>query len=190
MVAIGEHAAAFERRTRLPLHAELAGQRHVGSARRGLDVAALERVLDIEIVPPLLMDGMAAAAHVARRVDDRIQYFEIDRNGVGEVFRFATRRRDAGGDGVADIAHLVGRERRPRRRFGASRVRDDPDRFYARKIGRGKDPAARLRRNGNRFNPRVRMRTAQERDLHRAGQLDVGDELTAPVEVPVVLLAQ
>jgi hypothetical protein len=35
-----------------------------------------------------------------------------------------------------------------------------------------------------------RMRTAQNHDLLRAGQADVGDELVAPAQVPVLLLAR
>ena len=144
IVAIGEHAAAFERRARLPPHAEFAGRRDIGRARRGIDVAALQDMLDIEIVAPLLMHRVTAAAHVARRVDHRFQYLEIDRDGIGEVFRLAARGRDAGGDRLADIAHLVGGERRPGRRFGAGRLGHDPDRLKARQIGRGIYPALRL----------------------------------------------
>ncbi len=190
IVAIGEHAAAFERRARLPLHAKFAGHRHIGRARRGIDVAALQRVLDVEVVAPLLVHRVAAAAHVARRVDHRVQYLEIDRDGIGEVFRLAARRRNAGGDRLADIAHLVGGERRPGRRFGAGRVRDDADRLDPRQIGRGEDAAARLGRHRDRSDPRMRMRAADKRDVHRARQFDVRDELAAPVQMPVVLPAQ
>jgi hypothetical protein len=35
-----------------------------------------------------------------------------------------------------------------------------------------------------------RMRTAQNHDLLRAGQADVGAELVAPAQVPVILLAR
>ena len=34
------------------------------------------------------------------------------------------------------------------------------------------------------------MRAADKRDIHRAGQFDVGDELAAPVQMPVILPAQ
>ncbi len=190
VVAIGEHAAAFERRARLPLHAKFAGHRHSGRARRGIDVAVLQRMLDVEIVAPLLMYWVAASAHVARRVDHRFQYLEIDRNAAGEVFRLAARRRNAGGNGFADITHLVGGERRPGRRFGAGRVRDDADRLDARQIRRGKDAALRLGRHRDRSDPCMSMRAANKRNIHRARQFYVRDELAAPVQVPVVLPAQ
>jgi hypothetical protein len=36
----------------------------------------------------------------------------------------------------------------------------------------------------------MRMRAADKRDVHRAGQFYVGDELAAPMQVPVILSAQ
>ena len=79
VVATGEHGAAFERRARLPVHAEFARDGDFGGPRRGLDVAALDDALDVEVVAPALVHRVAAAAHVARRVDDRIEHLEIDR---------------------------------------------------------------------------------------------------------------
>ncbi len=190
MVAVGEHPAAFERRARLALHAKFASHGHFGGARCRVDIAALEHVLGVKIVAPLLMHRVAAAAHVARRVDHRVQYLEIDRDGIGEVFRLAARRRNAGGNRFADIAHLVGGERRPGRRFGAGRMRDDADRLDARQIRCREDTAARLRRNRNGSDAGMGMRTADKGNVHRAGQFDVGDELAAPVQMPVVLSAQ
>ena len=151
VVAIGKHGAAFERRARLPLHAELAADRDFRRARRGFDVAAFDDALDVEVVAPVIVHQVAAAAHVARRVDDRVEHLEIDGDRVGEVFRLAARRGDAGGDRLADIAHLVGGERRP----GAApwprlACNGDADRFDARQIGGGEDAAARLGRDRDR----------------------------------------
>src|SRR5580693_2443836 len=83
IVAIGEHAAAFERRSRLPLHAKFSRHGYFGRARRGLDVAARQDILGIEIVAPLLVHRMAAAAHVARRIDYRLQYLRPRRRWRG-----------------------------------------------------------------------------------------------------------
>ena len=85
MVAISEHSAAFERCPGLPLHAELSSDREFRRACCGLDVAALDDALDIEVVAPLLVHRVAAAVHIARRVDHGIEHLEIDPNGVGEV---------------------------------------------------------------------------------------------------------
>jgi len=107
----------------------------------------LDYALDIEVVAPLLVDQVAAAVHVARRVDHRVEHFEIDGDRIGEIFRLASGGGDAGGNRLADIARLVGGKRRPSRRFGPGRMRGYPDRLDARQIGRGKDVAAQLGRN-------------------------------------------
>ena len=78
VVAIGEHGAAFERSARLPVHTVFAGHGDLGGARRGVDIAAFEHPLAIEVVAPLLVNGVTAAAHVARRVDDGVEHLEID----------------------------------------------------------------------------------------------------------------
>jgi hypothetical protein len=66
----------------------------------------------------------------------------------------------------------------------------DSDRFDARQIRRSEDPAARFRRNRDRADPGMRVGAADKGDFHSARQFDVGDELAAPVEMAVVLLAQ
>src|SRR5205085_1144470 len=67
VVAIGQDGAAFHRRAGLPVHAVFAGDGDLGGARRGLDVAALDRAFEIEVVAPALMHEMPAAApHLMR----------------------------------------------------------------------------------------------------------------------------
>ncbi len=190
VVAISQDGAAFERRAGLPVHAVFAGDRDLGGAGGGLDIAALDVPLQIEVVAPAVVHEMAAAAPHLRRVDRRFQHLELDGDRIGEILRLAAGRRDAGGDRLADIAHLVGGERRPRRRFGAGRLGHDPDRLKARQIGRGIYPALRLRWHRDRADPGVGMRAAQKGDLLDAGQADVRHELAAAIEVPLVLLAQ
>ena len=190
VVATGEHAAAFERRSRLPVHAEFARHGDFGSPRRGLDVAALEPVLEIEIVAPALVHRVAAAAQVAPRVDDRIEHLVIDADPLRQVFRFAAGQRNAGGDRLADIAHLVRGERRPGRRFGAGRVGHDADRLDARQLGRGVDAALRFGRDGNRSQPGMRVGAAQEGHLERPRQLDVGHKLAAAMQMAIVFAAR
>jgi hypothetical protein len=123
VVAIGEDAARFERRPRLARHAVFACQGYRGGARRGGDVAAFDEPLEIEVVAPAFVHEMPAAAHVAQRIDDRVQGLELDRDRLRQVLGLAASGRDAGGDRLADIAHLVGGKRRPGRCLGAGRVR-------------------------------------------------------------------
>ena len=115
---------------------------------------------------------MAAAPHVARGVDNSLQDLEIYRDGVGEVLSLAARRRNAGGNGVADIANLIGGERRPGRRFGPGRLGHDADRLEARQVGSGEDTALRLGWHVNRADPGMGMRAADKRHFLRAGQFD------------------
>ena len=165
VVAVGQHRAPFERRARLPVHPIFAGHDDVGGACGGIDVAALDRALDIEVVAPMIMNQGRAGAQPAARVDHRVERLEIDRHRCGEVFRLGMGRGDAGGNRFADITHLVGGERRPGRRFGASRVRDDPDRLHPRQVSRGEDPLAGIGRDGDRANARMGIRAAQKDDL-------------------------
>jgi len=102
----------------------------------------LDYALDIEVVAPLLVDQVAAAVHVARRIDHRVEHLEIDANRIGEVFRLTARGGDAGGNRLADIARFVGGKRRPSRSFGPGRMRGYPDRFDAQQIGCSKHVAA------------------------------------------------
>ncbi len=190
MVATGQHGAAFERRPRLPVHAEFAADRDLGRARGGVDVAALEHPLAVEVVAPAFVHRVAAAAHVARCVDDRVEHLEIDGDGGGEVLGFGPRRRNAGGDRLADIPRLVGGERRPRRRLRPRRLGFDADRLDARQVGRGENPAGRVGRLQDRPDARVGVRAAHKRHLHFAGQFDVRHKFAAAIEVPLVLTAQ
>src|SRR6516164_5234240 len=113
MVAIGQYPTAFERRARLPLHSKFSGDNDFSGTHGGVYIATLQITFDVEIVAPMLMHWVPAAAHIARRIDHRLQDLELDRHDVGEIFRFAARRRDARSNGFANITDLVGSKRRP-----------------------------------------------------------------------------
>src|SRR5271170_6982588 len=138
----------------------------------------------------MLVDEGGAAPHVAWGDDHCWQYLKLDLDGFGEVLRFGPGRGDASGDRLADIADLVGGERWPGGRLGARRLGDDADRLDARQIRRGKDAALALGRRRDPTNAGMRMRAADERHLHRAGQFDVRYEFAAAMQVALVLAAQ
>ena len=54
----------------------------------------------------------------------------------------------------------------------------------------GEDAPLGVGRHGDAADAGMRMRAAQEHDLLRAGQADVGNKLAAPAQMPVVLPAQ
>ncbi len=190
MVAGREDGAALHRRAGLPVHPILALDDDFGFPGRRLDVAAFERASAEEIVAPVLVHERAAGPQRRDRIDHGVEHVVINRHRRGEVFRLGAARRDAGGDRLADIPHLVGRERRPGRRLDAGGMRHDADRLHPRQVRGGKHAAFRLGRHKNRSDAGVRVRAAQKYDMPRAGQADIGDELAAPAQVPVVLLAQ
>ena len=128
--------------------------------------------------------------HIADGVDDRVEHLVIDHDRSGQVLGFAPYWGDAGCNHLADIAHLVYGQRRPGRRLGAGRLGDDPDRHDLRQIRCGENPSGGFRRNGDRLDPGMCVRAPQEGDLHRARQFDIGDELTATMQVALVLTAE
>ena len=190
VVAIREHAAALHRCAGLPVHAVFAADGDLGVARGGFDVAAGDRPLLEQVVTEVFVHQGGAAGARRLCIHHRVERPVVDGDGSGEVLGFGAGRRDAGGDRLADIAHLVGRERRPGRRAGAGRLRHHPDRLDPRQIGGGEYPAPRGGRDRDRADVGMRVRTAQEHDLLGAAQRDVGDELAAAAQVAIVLLAQ
>src|SRR3954451_3893386 len=132
----------------------------------------------------------SATLLLGARVHDGIEDLVIDRDRRGEVFRLGTGWGDAGGDGLADIAHLVGRQRRPGRRLGARRLGHDPDRLHPGEIGGGEHAAADVGRHRDPPDPGMRMSATQEHDVLRAGKPNVGDEFAAAAQMAVVLPAQ
>ena len=69
VVAIRQHAAALHRRTRLAVHAVFAGDRDLGGARGGVDVAADDRPFLEQVVAEVVVHrrGTAARAPPAHR---------------------------------------------------------------------------------------------------------------------------
>ena len=189
VVAAGQHRAALHRRAGLPVHAVFAGDDDLGGARRRVDVAGLQRALAEDVVAPIFVHQRAAAAHRRGSVDHRVEHLEIDmteRRGPRPRPGSARRRR-----------------RSPRRHSAPCRWRaaamaatwrpklvDDADRLHPRQVGGGEDAALRAGRHGDAADAGMRVRAAQKHDVLRAGQPDVGDELAAAAQVPVILLAQ
>ena len=192
VVAIGEDAAAFHRRAGLPVHAVFAGHGDRRPRARRLRCRRPRSSAPEQVVAEATRARGAGLPPRSRaRIHHRVERLVVDRDGGGEVLGFGAGRRDAGGDRLADIAHLVGRERRPGRRAGARRLRHDPDRLDARQIGGGEYPAP-CAPGGTAIErmSRMRVRAAQEHDLLGTAQRDVGDKLAAAAQVAIVLLAQ
>src|SRR5262249_5196804 len=105
-----------------------------------------------------------------------------------EILGLGPRRRDAHGDGFADVAHLLVRERRPTGELVARhRGRRDHVRGAV-EVGAGKDLRLGAGRLDDAAGATGRDRAAQERDLALPGQDHVGDEVAAAVQMPDVFL--
>src|SRR5262249_43847373 len=109
---------------------------------------------------------------------------------VGKVLRLRARRRDAGGNGFADIPHLLRGQRRIARNLEAGHLRHRAHLGEARKVTRGEDASAGIGRNRETPDPRMAGGAADEGHVMRMGKLHVGNELPAPAQVACVLLAQ
>ena len=201
VVAVGQHAATLHRRAGLAVHAVLATHGDGGGARGGIDVAGGNGSLLEQVVAEGIVHqgggvvwqggsgigpgrGDVACGH---RIDHGRQRFVIDGDGSGEVQGLGAGRCNAGGDGLADEAHLVGRQHRPGRRPRPRRLRHHADRLDLRQVGGGEDPGARLGRNSDRADQSMGMRAADEHDLLRAAQNDVGNELATAAQVAIIL---
>ena len=130
--------------------------------------------------------GLAARQHVVHRG----QRIEIDLDPGRDVFRLAGGRRDAHGDGLADMPHLVARQHRLRRRLESGERGVGPDRQDPVEVGGDEHAVAQLRRNPDRPDARMGDRAAQEHHMLHARQIDVADELAQAADVALVFLSR
>ena len=128
------------------------------------------------------------AIAVAPNASGRIFTARADR--VGKVLRFRARGGDAGGNGFADIPHLLRGKRRIARNLEAGHLRHRAHLSEARKITRGEDPAAGVGRNRDALDARMGVRAAHEGHVPHARKLHVENELAAPAQMARILLAQ
>ena len=94
------------------------------------------------LLPQLSCRRLARLGHRRRGIDDRRQHLELDAHRSGEILGLGAGRRDAGGDALADIAHLLRGERRIARDLEARHLRDRPHLREPRQIARGEDASA------------------------------------------------
>ncbi len=98
--------------------------------------------------------------------------------------------RDAHGDGLADVTHLVAREDRLRRRLEAGQRGVGLDRQDPVEVGGDEHAVAQLRRNPDRPDARMGDRAAQEHHVPHARQIDVAHELAKAADVALVFLSR
>ena len=143
-----------------------------------------------DVVAPMLVHQRRARLARLAHVVDGGKLFEIERHRRRDVFGFGARRRDAHRDEFADLAHLAGGEHRLLGDLEARQRRHGADRLDADQIGCGEDAGAIALRHLYAADPRMRQRTAHERDVLQSGEPDVGDELPAATHQAIVFLAR
>ena len=106
----GDHAAALDRRHGLARGANFA--RHLDRRVQRLGDVDFDRSFEKDIVAPMFVHQRAARRARRQHVVHGRQLVEIERDGTGDVLGLRARRRHAHGDQLADMANLVGCERR------------------------------------------------------------------------------
>ena len=96
---------------------------------------------------------------------------------------------DAHRDQFADVADLVGDQRRLLRRLKPGQRRDRPDRPHAGQVLGGENRRSQLIGNANSGEPRMRHRAADKGDLAHARKPDIGDILAAAMKEAIILLS-
>ncbi len=136
------------------------------------------------------MNERGAFAARVEHVDDSRQFLEVDEHLGCDVFRGGTRRRDAHGDVLAHLPHLVAREHMLLRRLESRQAGIRDDGLDVGEIGERVDGVREPRRLLDRDDMAVRDRTAYERDIDHADHANVAHILAPAVHEAVVFLAR
>jgi len=183
----GNDATPFDRRHALPSGADLARDPDRRVERFG-DIN-IEESLEKDVVGPMLVDQRGVAVARFQHVVNRRQFLELERHRRGKVLGVRPRRGDAHGDQLADMANLVGGERRLLRHLEAAQTRHRANRLHADEISRRERAVALIGRDGNAANAGVREGAADEGDVVHCRQPNVGNELPATAHEAIIFLS-
>ena len=183
-----DEAAALDRRHDLARGAKLARDLHRRGLGRGFD-RAVEADLEEDVSLDRVVDLNAARLLRLEHVDDRRQLVVFDGDLRRDVFRLGARVGDAHGDQLADVADLVGDERRLLRGLEARQRRDRPDVGDALQVLGRENGIPQMLGDADAGEPGMRDRAADERHLAHPGKAQVADVLAAAVEEAVIFLA-
>ena len=109
IVPIGHHAAAFDGRHALPCGAQrsLEFDSRVLCGRLEIDV---DECFKENVLRPMSVYERRTGIAGARHVDDGRQFFEIERDELGEILGLRTSVGDTGSKRLANMTHLVARQ--------------------------------------------------------------------------------
>src|SRR6516164_1309154 len=183
----GDNAAPLDRRHALPSGADLA--RDLDRRVERLADIDIEERLEKDVVGPVLVDQRNAVLARFQHVVNGRQFLELERHRRGKVLGVRPRRGDAHGDQLADMANLVGGERRLLRHLEAAQTRHRANRLHADEISRRERAVALIGRDGNAANAGVREGAADEGDVVHCRQPNVGNELPATAHEAIIFLS-
>ena len=189
VVPVGEHAAAFERHRRLPVHPEFPAHAHRRRCEH-LRIAFDHGAGDVGVVGPVIEHARATLLHRRDAVDDRRELLHINAHLIGQIFGERASRRQAGGDTLPHIAHALVGERRIRAELVLRQLRSGFEDRQGTEIGEREDASFETLRLHDVAHAAVRDLAAHERDVLHAGHPQIGDVFAVAEEETLVLLAR
>ena len=150
---------------------------------------AVDQCLEEHVAAPVLVHERGRVGARLDHVDDRGQFLVVGEDLRSDVLGFGAGGRHAHGDRLAYVPHLVLRQRPQVRSVEPLDPGDGADRLYAVHVGHREDAVLVSRGLFDAEDPPVGDGRTHEGDFQHAGALDVPDELAAPAQVAIVLLA-
>ena len=181
-----QHAAPFQRRHALPGGAVAPRDNGSGILHRRLETDIDGGFQEGVLLPMRMQQGGVGIARL-RHVVDRRQLLEIDLDQLRQILGERAAFGEAGGDRLADMAHLALGQDRLHRPAKSGQAGIGAHALHADQVGNGIDVLSALGRLGDAANAGMRQRAAHERHLQHAGQLHVADIAAPPAQEAVIL---
>src|SRR5260370_12474586 len=183
-----DHTAPLERGHALPRRRYFA--RHFNGRIEGRRDIDLEGAFEKNVVAPMFVDECGPGFPRFPHIVDRRKLFEVQRHRGRDILGLRPGRRHAHGDEFSDVTHFAGRQDTLLRYLEPAQAGYGADRLYPRQIrGREHDIAITLRHVDGLY-PGVRQRAADEGDILKTCEPDIGHVLAASAHEAIVFLAR
>ena len=188
-VPFGDQPAALDRRHMLAGRAQAAAYDDRRAVADGV-LADIGAAFEEDIVAPMVVQQRRARRAPGQHVADGREFLVTDFDQLRQILRRRAGGGDADGDRLADMAHAVGGEDGLGGGFEAGQGGDGGDRLHDGQIGRGEHGVLEPGGFADGVDAGMAERAADEGEVLHAGEADIGDELAAPAQIAVILLAQ
>ncbi len=160
----------------------------IGGIERGFDIDVDERLQERVVAPVLMKEWRVRQSRCQHIVHSR-ELLQIDLDARGNILSLGPRPANAHRNELADLPHLLAGEHRLLGRLESRQAGHRDDRLHAGEVRGGERFAAKLVGNVDGAQLCVGERRANEGDVFHARDADIADELAAPAQEAVVLLA-